>query len=562
MKTKCRNKALSFGLVLMLGLSGPLSGCAAPEGSSHQDSSPVSSQESSSAVEESLGTSESSAAPSDSVEITYPVADASTLTWGMSTSSSWNDRYDTFADIPLGKALQEMTGYKLEMVHVENSTAMNLLIAGGELPDIISFSFAGNYSGGEEKALSDGIVMGLDEAFLKENAPDYWAVLNSNPDYLKQAKTPSGPIFGFSFIVGDELLKGGYGLIIRDDWCEELKISIPQTAGEFYNMLKAFKEQKGISYPLCVRSGDLGSMMDRGVITSPFNLVTRDVYVDNGTVKIGYYQAEYKDVLAWLNQLYTEELLDINFTTLDSDTVAANMLTGLAGASAGAAGSILGTWLNTNKDAENYSLMGIKNLVAKQGDTPLYGHYNNDFPGNASVITSDCADPAAAAKFLNFGYTEAGHILYNFGVENESYTFVDGSPVYTDLVLNNPAGLTVKQALSEYQLAYGNGPFVQDKNYLLQYYSTDEQKEALVNWTDNQARNYKLPRITISAANNAEYATLRNDIQTYRDEMTIDFIKGNRSLDEFDSYMSTLKSMGIERLIEIYSEAVAEYNSR
>ena len=129
-------------------------------------------------------------------------------------------------------------------------------------------------------------------------------------------------------------------------------------------------------------------------------------------------------------------------------------------------------------------------------------------------------------------------------------------------MLNNPAGLTVKQALSEYQLAYGNGPFVQDKNYLLQYYSTDEQKEALVNWTDNQARNYKLPRITISAANNAEYATLRNDIQTYRDEMTIYFIKGNRSLDEFDSYMSTLKSMGIERLIEIYSEAVAEYNSR
>ena len=44
--------------------------------------------------------------------------------------------------------------------------------------------------------------------------------------------------------------------------------------------------------------------------------------------------------------------------------------------------------------------------------------------------------------------------------------------------------------------------------------------------------------------------------------MTIDFIKGNRSLDEFDSYLSTLKSMGIERLIEIYSEAVAEYNSR
>ena len=335
MKTNDYSRVLSLALVLIL----LLSGCTAGDPGS-QSSVPV---QSSSSVTENPHQSES-----QSDALTYPVAEAVSLSWGMATSSSWNDRYDSFAKIPLGTALQEMTGYSLEMIHVENSTAMNLLIAGGELPDIISFSFAGNYSGGEEKALSDGIVMGLDEAFLQQNAPDYWAVLNSNADYLKQAKTPSGPIFGFSFIVGDELLKGGYGMIIRDDWCQELQIEIPETASDFYNMLKAFKEQKGVTYPLCIRSADIGSMMDRGVVTSPFQLVSRDVYVDNGAVKIGYYQQEYKDVLAWLRQLYSEELLDINFTTLDADTVAANMLTGLAGASVGAAGSILGTWLNTN----------------------------------------------------------------------------------------------------------------------------------------------------------------------------------------------------------------------
>ena len=55
-------------------------------------------------------------------------------------------------------------------------------------------------------------------------------------------------------------------------------------------------------------------------------------------------------------------------------------------------------------------------------------------------------------------------MLYNFGIEGESYEMQDGKPVYTDLVLNNPDGLTANQALSEYSgLAVGNGPFVRDR---------------------------------------------------------------------------------------------------
>ena len=147
------------------------------------------------------------------------------------------------------------------------------------------------------------------------------------------------------------------------------------------------------------------------------------------------------------------------------------MLTGKAGASAGACGSVLGSWLTTNKGMEGFSLAGIKNLVAKKGETPLYGHYNTDVVGSVAVITPDpCEDPEKVAQFLNYGYTKEGHMLYNFGIEGESYEMVDGKPIYTDYVLNNPDGLTANQALSEYQLAVGNGPFVQDKDYLLQYY--------------------------------------------------------------------------------------------
>ncbi len=485
-----------------------------------------------------------------------------TFTYGMTLASAWSDRYDSFAKLPLGQQLQKDTGYKLDMVHVENSQAMNLLIASGDLPDILGFNFQKNYTGGEEKAISDGIIYPMSEEFVKKNAPDYWNAISADPEILKQVKTPEGEIYGFAFILGDELLKTGYGLIIRDDWCEELGLKKPQTADQYYEMLKAFKEKKGVEIPLCINTDFLGSILDCGLITSPFGLVTRDIYLDHGTVRIGYAQTEYKAVLEWLHKLYAEGLLDQNFSTVDNETITANMLTGKAGASSGACGSILGTWLAANKDKAGYSLAGIRNLVAEEGDRAMYGHYNSDVVGGTTVITTSCKDKETAARFLNYGYTQAGHMLYNFGIEGKSYEMKDGKPIFTDLVLHNPDGLSPQQALSEYELAYGNGPFVQDKDYLLQYYSEDAQKEALKNWSDNDAKEYKLPRITISAEKVGEYTSLVSELKTYRDEMTIKFIRGEEPLDNYDQYLKTLGSMGIDRVKEITQEAVDEYHAR
>ncbi len=495
-------------------------------------------------------------------EITYPVADGGTLTYGMTLATAWSDRYDSFDQLPLGQELEKVTGFDMDMVHVENKQAMNLLLASGELPDIIGYNFQLNYTGGEAKAIQEGLIYPMSEEFVKQNAPDYWKAISSNPDILKQVKTPEGDIYGFAFILGDELLKNGYGLIVRDDWCEELGLELPETADEYYNMLKAFKEQKGVEIPLCVNFDFLKDQLNRGIITSPFGLVTMDTYVDNGTVKIGYALPEFKGVLEWLHKLYEEKLLDPNFATVDKETITANMLTGKSGASSGACGSVLGTWLTTNKNVEGYSLAGLKNLVAKKGDEPMYGHYNTDVVGGVTAITTQCKDPVKAAQFLNYGYTEAGHLLYNFGIEGKSYEMIEGKPTFTDLVLNNPDGLSRQQALSEYELAYGNGPFVQDKDYLLQYYGEEAQKVALERWADHNAKQYKLPRITINGEDAGEYSSLTSELQTYRDEMIIKFIRGEESLDNFDKYLSTLESMGIGRMQEIVQAAVDEYNAR
>ena len=78
----------------------------------------------------------------------------------------------------------------------------------------------------------------------------------------------------------------------------------------------------------------------------------------------------------------------------------------------------------------------------------------------------------------------------------------------------------------------------------------------------SDAAKYVLPRITISADDTNEYSSLTSELETYRDEMIIKFIRGEESFDNFDKYLSTLDSMGVSRLQEIVQNALDEYNAR
>lgn len=138
-------------------------------------------------------------------KVVYPIKDAGKFTYGMELTGAWSDRYDSFDKLPLGQELEKETGFDMDMVHVENKEGMNLLLASGELPDAIAYNFQINYTGDESKAIQDGLIYPMSEDFVKKNAPDYWKVISSNPELLKQVKTPEGDIFGFAFILGDEM---------------------------------------------------------------------------------------------------------------------------------------------------------------------------------------------------------------------------------------------------------------------------------------------------------------------------------------------------------------------
>lgn len=489
--------------------------------------------------------------------VTYPLKldKEVTLTIAMIEEAQLGTQgYKDLSETPFAEEWQRATGVNIKIEQYADGTAMNLMFAGGELPDIIYFNF-NSYNGGITKALKDKIIEPLNE--YMEYAPDFEAVLNSNESYMKSVTASDGSILGFPFIRGEAELLNSLGFIVRQDFLEQIGEEAPVTADDFYRVLKAFKEELNVEAPFTIFPSYLSSFgFGEGLLTSPFGLPKCDFYVDNDQVNYGYYKQEFKDVLAFMKKLYDEGLLDPNFATQDPTTMRSNIMNGVSGITMDTAGSGLGNALKTMADHPTFNLSGFSSLVAKEGDTAMSCMYDNPVTSYYAVITPTSKNKEVAIKFLNYGYTEEGYKLMNYGIEGENYTMVDGEVVFDKKFTES----TDSNAMVGYYRNWSGFPFVQTwlKNTLV-----EQQIQAKEAWVKADVSKYRLPAVSVAEADSSEYSKIMGDVKTYTFEMAVRFITGLEDLDNFDSvYMTELKKMGVERAIEIMQAAYDEYNAR
>lgn len=536
---------------------GALAGCASgqPTTTSSTDSDAKVSSTTSSATSEAAATG----------TLTYPIAGNPTVTYWIDLNSNVSATFPTMNETPLTKKLGENTGVNIEYIHPpqgQAKEAFNLLIASGELPDIIEYAWLTGYNGGPELAFKNKILEPINEN-LDKWAPDYAAYLKANPDVDKMVRTDEGNYFGFPFIRGDENLMVFYGPYLREDWLKELKLEIPTTIEEWYNVLKAFKG-KGVEAPLTTLDKDLG-LFSFGNYVSAYG-VTTGFHVDAGKVIYGPSQAGFKDFLAEMSKWYKEGLLDPNFYTNDRAAAEKLLMNDKAGATIGYAGSGLGVFQKSLQELKpDAGFVGAPYAALKKGDRPMIGQKDFAFMNNYQVagVTANSKNKEAAYALLNYGYGKEGDLLYNFGVEGESYTMVNDYPTYTDSVLNPGDGKTMAQMLGQYARSNYNGPFVQRLEYYEQYMQMDLQKEAVSMWKETDADKYQIPPVTPTQDESKEYNTIKTNMDTWVNEWAIGAITGKNSIDDFESkFIAELKNIGVDRAIEIQQGALERYNKR
>lgn len=501
---------------------------------------------------------------SASGEFSYPVTSDEVLTYWCELNQNVSANYSNLGETPFAKELMKETGVTIDFQHPpanQGKEQFSLLLADGNLPDLMEYAWM-NYPGGPEKAIRDGNIMALNEVFEKY-CPNVMKYLEENPDVDKMIKTDDGNYYVFPFVRGDEALCHTIGPMLREDWLEELGLEVPTTIDEWHTVLTAFKEKKGAAAPFTWEY-----TMEALTQENPFAYAygaSKTYYIGSDKkVHFGAVEDGYKQYLTTFNQWYKEGLIDQDLATLALDQVSAKMTNGQGGASMGWAGSRMGTWITAaQKTDPNYMLVAAPYPTLEKGAKPEMGQIDNRYPNQGCVaITTSCKNVELAARLLDYAYSEEGHMLFNFGIEGESYTMIDGYPTYTDQILNNPEGWSVAQSLSAYIRGNYNGPFVQDIRYLEQYYTLENQRETPAVWGNSNAAAYKVPPITPTAEESREFSTIMNEINTYRDEMTLKFIFGTESLDQFDQYVKTIENMGLNRALEIQNAALDRYNSR
>lgn len=447
-----------------------------------------------------------------------------------------------------GIAIQHLGGVPIR------DNKFRYLLASGNMPDIFMNNWL-QYPGGPEKAIEQGYILPLNDV-IKRYAPNFKRVLEENPEIDKMVKTDSGVYYAFPFI-RSEVGRVYGGPIVRKDWLDELELPIPTTIDEWYAMLKAFKEKKGASAPLTLRTLFMGERT--AGFAGAFG-VMGNFYVEDGKVTYGYLEPEYKDYLATMSKWYREGLIDQDFAVLDLETVDKKLTSGASGATIG--------WFSY---IEKYNLAALSNGSAAryiaapyptltEGAIPKFGQLDNAYAGTSSAaIKATTKHLEAAVRWLDYGYSEEGSLLNTYGIEGVTYTMENGQPVYTDLVVANPDGLSSDQVMLQYAHET-NFPMIQRDSQM--EWKFEETNQAIEVWKKTKHEDYLLPPITPTSEEANELSVLMDGIDEYVKDAELRIILGVDPPDAYDEMVKQLKLLGIERVLEIKQAAYERYINR
>lgn len=471
------------------------------------------------------------------------------------------------------KWLEETTNIHLDMTVVADEglrDKLNLMLSTDDYPEVIMSGAASSNNDVVKYGMEEGIYIPLNDYIEKysENLVERWEEM---PEIEEGMTAPDGNVYVlpvFEGYVGHGAV--GYKQWINQGWLDKLGLSVPTTTDEYYEVLKAFKEQdpngngQADEVPL---SGATGTWAADPYL---FVLNAFDHY-DESLIRLkdneftGCANTDgFKEGLKFLNKLYVEGLLDPASLTQDGtqlQQLAQNDGNILGAYSAGHIGMGIDT---TNKEIfDNWTyILPLTGPEGYQG-TPVSD--KQTINGGPFAITDKCKNPAAAFRMADmwFGDLESyqkqnwekGRIWEDAepgtkGVTGYDALFKNIPKENTEMNTDNWAATTANGAMKEAKLYLQFEGDPKDaanyEGYLIQvteeYKKYDSEYEQIMPaWFD--------------AATAEELNNLFTPINDYVKASIVDFISGVKNVDtDWDAYISGLEQLG-------YSDYIAKYQA-
>ena len=502
------------------------------------------------------------AAPAASSTVGYPLDGSVTITGWTSFFGGLTRQIPTadYNDMYIIPILSEACGVNLEYITVSETIAseqFKLMVASGDWPDY-SGAYTNMYSGGLLQAFEDEVILELEDDYLIEKMPEYWAVRSAlTGDDLASALENHmnlGIYTIFDGTVNDQ------GIAVRGDWYEELGSPDIHTLDAFTDFLYQIHDtyHPEISFHF-EQGGYPGYMNDAwGMYVPTYNAASVPYYVVDDEVVTGLIADEYYEYVKWVNQLYSDGLLAEEFYTYGmSFDRFTNVAEGNLAVMAVAANSVQDHNYYIDADQEPFDMIGIPDIISEDGVYD-WGTYRSRVQGCYS-IPADTEHLDEVTAFMNYMYTAEGAMYGNYGEEGYTYIYDENGELhYTDMILNTTTMVenAVRGYIDEIYPVY---------RYAMRFYSAynDAVMAAATTWNDQQfTTSHTYPvGASLTTAEQDSLTSRSADIMSYVSTEILSFMIGQNELNDesWANYVATLESMGIHDVLAVYQNAYNEY---
>ena len=279
---------------------------------------------------------------------------------------------------------------------------------------------------------------------------------------------------------------------------------------------------------------------------------------DEGKVVYAPATEEYKEFLKYANKLYSEGLLDPEFSTQTAQQWQAKVKADQCGIYSGSP-----TTLDPSTTAQQLSLPPLTSAtndekVVKQ---PLYM-----YPGRA-FITDKCSDPVAAIRLLDMFYATEENAVEGFcgttlfaGYEGEHWQYTDDTKTAYEWIepITGFGDINQTVSVTSELPGYLNFTATPSGNPLMEMkcVQVKEMQEPYYNTKNAYPSNARF-----TAEESERGNVIENDLYTQVALMTTKFIVGEVDIEAgWEDYLASLEQIGLSELIEIKEAALARWN--
>ncbi len=504
---------------------------------------------------------------------TFPiVTEEITLTVGIPQHPLISDYQNNM----LTRMIEEKTGVKIKIMTFpqtagsEHLTKLNAMIASGErLPDIlIGFDFsdvdlyvmAKNGTIIDLTDYYDTQAYYLTEAIKESDA-------NGNPMIVSMT-SPDGNIYTMPKMteqLGNEFSARGW---INQTWLDNLGLEYPTTTEEYYQVLKAFKEQDANGngnpndeIPLLGANGGWRMKAQDFLMNSfIYNDSLTGWIVKNGELDLIYDNDEWREGIRYMKKLHDEKLLpNIIFSQSAADYRAIAQKGDIAIIGSYFAGGYV---YPTRGDERVLEYVPLKPLTGPEG--VAYAQYFPSTPKNMGQITRFCEYPEAAFRVMDYMVSEEISLASRYGELGVDWEYASGDkPGLFEETLGLPATIVDINAI--FATTQNKTWRAEQPSYLSYALSDGKEDPGDPTWFEARIAT-QAPMYIPYKPNNDEYVREliydkeENEriseskilMSDFAYESLARFVIGDLNIEtQWDWYVNELRAMGIEEYIEV-----------